>query len=157
MTQGTEPTREPLPDAISECHAALLAYGYARGAIDEDAMLAAERRHWAAIHAICAASRAGSEDGACLIAAERARQMDAEGWTPEHDATHARGELADAAECYLHYRNRAGHPFPADWPWASDWWKLSDDPVRNLVKAGALIAAEIDRLRAARPEHGGEG
>lgn len=36
---------------------------------------------------------------------------------------------------------------PMDWPWADDWWNPSDDPVRNLVKAGALIAAEIDRIQ----------
>jgi hypothetical protein len=38
---------------------------------------------------------------------------------------------------------------PNDWPkeWNVDWWKPSDDPIRNLVKAGALIAAEIDRLQ----------
>ena len=33
----------------------------------------------------------------------------------------------------------------SDWPWPPEFWKPSDDPVRNLVKAGALIAAEIDR------------
>jgi hypothetical protein len=33
------------------------------------------------------------------------------------------------------------------WPWDQKWWKPSDDPVKNLVKAGALIAAEIDRLQ----------
>jgi hypothetical protein len=39
------------------------------------------------------------------------------------------------------------------WPWDQDWWKPSPDPIRNLVKAGALIAAEIDRLqRLAPPE-----
>lgn len=27
------------------------------------------------------------------------------------------------------------------------WWKPSDDPIRNLVKVSALIAAEIDRLK----------
>ncbi len=32
------------------------------------------------------------------------------------------------------------------WPWEMAWLKISEDPVRNLVKAGALIAAEIDRL-----------
>lgn len=37
-----------------------------------------------------------------------------------------------------------GYLFP--WPWATDWWKPSDDPITNLVRAGALIAAEIDRL-----------
>lgn len=38
----------------------------------------------------------------------------------------------------------------SDWPWHSSWWKPSDDPIRNLVKAGALIAAEIDRLQRQR-------
>jgi len=33
------------------------------------------------------------------------------------------------------------------WPWGSEWWKPSKDPIRDLVKAGALIAAEIDRLQ----------
>lgn len=36
------------------------------------------------------------------------------------------------------------------WPWTYDTWKPGDDPVRCLVKAGALIAAEIDRLQRAR-------
>jgi hypothetical protein len=30
------------------------------------------------------------------------------------------------------------------------WWKPSTDPIRNLERAGALIAAEIDRLERAR-------
>lgn len=33
-----------------------------------------------------------------------------------------------------------------DWPWARKWWKPSPDPIRNLVKAAALLMAEIDRL-----------
>jgi hypothetical protein len=82
-------------------------------------------------------------DGANLIAAERQRQIQVEGWTPEHDDKHRPGELAAAAVSYI---------FPADsawyWPW-DEPFKLSDDPIRNLVKAGALIAAEIDRLTRA--------
>ena len=35
---------------------------------------------------------------------------------------------------------------PERWPWDESWWKPSNDSIRNLVKAGALIAAEIDRL-----------
>lgn len=90
-------------------------------------------------------------NGAELIAAERQRQIDAEGWTPDHDDEHGGGELADAAFVYLwHVTTRAfptpGQPPRLFWPWAPEWYKPSDDPVRNLVKAGALIAAEIDRL-----------
>ncbi len=41
----------------------------------------------------------------------------------------------------------SGHQWPEDWE--AEAWKPSADPVRNLVKAGALIAAEIDRLQRA--------
>jgi len=37
---------------------------------------------------------------------------------------------------------------PPSWPWAQTAFKPSGDPVRNLEKAGALIAAEIDRTQA---------
>lgn len=93
--------------------------------------------------------------GAELIGAERERQMDTEGWTPEHDDGHEQGELAGAAACYAippHVRKK-DHISPswrALWPWESRWWKPTpDDRVRELVKAGALIAAEIDRLQRA--------
>lgn len=89
--------------------------------------------------------------GAQMIAQERVRQIEEEGWTPEHDAEHENCELPRAARSYL---AEAVFPFgpgdslpPALWPWDAKWWKPSSDPIRNLVKAGALIAAEIDRLR----------
>lgn len=34
------------------------------------------------------------------------------------------------------------------------WWKPSEEPVVNLVKAGALIAAEIDRQLKTTSKHG---
>lgn len=86
--------------------------------------------------------------GTDLIAAERQRQMEREGWTPEHDAEHGYGELGWAAEAYLHHANcdRPDYdPAPGVWPWQESDWKPTTT-VRNLVKAGALIAAEIDRL-----------
>lgn len=84
--------------------------------------------------------------GAALIAAERQRQIDAEGWTTEHDAEHASGELRRAAIAYTQ-RPTSDTPPPPVWPWADEYWKPSNDQIRNLVKAGALIAAEIDRLQ----------
>lgn len=84
--------------------------------------------------------------GSDLITAERQRQIVAEGWTPEHDAEHVEGEMARAAKCYLAAVTDGYTSMPAQWPWHYSWWKPSDDPIRNLVKAGALIAAEIDRL-----------
>jgi hypothetical protein len=74
------------------------------------------------------------------IAAERSRQVEVEGWTLEHDDAHDSGELADAAACYA-----LGRKMPSIWPWAEEWWKPSDRR-RNLIKAGALIVAEIERL-----------
>ena len=86
-----------------------------------------------------------------LIAAERERQVSVEGWTPEHDDCHDAGQLAAAAVAYVletvfNGPRVAGTWFQKFWMWDYRWWKLSPDPIRNLVKAGALIAAEIDRL-----------
>lgn len=97
--------------------------------------------------------------GCDLIAAERQRQNTPEGWTPDHDAEHDRFELSAAAKAYITAAEAATfgsncvtfdgfRPGETNdvWPWASSYWKPSADPIRNLVKAGALIAAEIDRL-----------
>lgn len=87
------------------------------------------------------------------IAHERLRQITDKGWTAKHDVEHDKGELARAARCYAYAaacQIASGMPTNAPsgglWPWSEDWWKPSDDPIRNLEKAGALIAAEIDRL-----------
>jgi hypothetical protein len=89
--------------------------------------------------------------GAELIAAERQRQIEVEGWTLEHDdIAHDTGALLEAARSYLWVAAppSLGRPAPpTGWPWDRASWKPSVDPIRNLVKAGALIAAEIDRLQ----------
>ena len=91
--------------------------------------------------------------GSELIARERQRQIDVEGWTPEHDATHNDCQLNWVAMAYMCAarlvlkNDPAATTSPAFWPWSQAWWKPSRDPIRNLVKAGALIAAEIDRLQ----------
>lgn len=91
-------------------------------------------------------------DGAGLITLERQRQIDEEGWTPEHDDTHTHGDLAGAAALYLQYHEAMPFaPPPPSWPWSDETWKLDADPIKNLVKAGALVAAEIDRLH--REDH----
>jgi len=88
-----------------------------------------------------------------LIAAERQRQVTIEGWTPEHDDAHDTGELNLAAQAYVIHAFAAVNNVPVPnqalnmWPWSMKWLKPSADPIRNLVKAGALIAAEIDRLQ----------
>lgn len=84
-----------------------------------------------------------------LIAAERERQLQVEGWDQSHDDNHIFDELAIAAACYAmppSISARTKH-----WPWDCGWWKPSpEDRIRELVKAGALIVAEIDRLQRLR-------
>jgi len=81
------------------------------------------------------------------IAAERKRQMSVKGWTPEHDDGHNNFELLEAAICYANeYYHAHLDSVPSSWPWEPEAWKPSTDIIRNLEKAGALIAAEIDRL-----------
>lgn len=80
------------------------------------------------------------------IADERARQINKEGWSSAHDDEHTEGQLAQAALCYVYASIFAPQTFLRRyWPWDDVWWKPSDER-RNLVKAGALIAAEIDRI-----------
>lgn len=89
--------------------------------------------------------------GTQLIAEERERQITREGYNSSHDDSHDKGEMTDAAISYIMAAINVGHPStqrpPREWPWGEEWWKPSPDMVRNLVKAGALIAAEIDRLQ----------
>lgn len=87
-------------------------------------------------------------DGATLIAQERARHLYAEGWTDVHDDRYEDHELTDAAACYILSSKVVDHVLrpPQGWPWGESWWKPTTE-VRDLVKAGALIAAEIDRLQ----------
>ncbi len=96
-------------------------------------------------------------DGAARIAAERQRQIDKEGWDANHDDDHFSGCLAAAGAAYaLEMASRAAEDGSwqvayiraarTAWPFDQEWWKPTGDPIRNLEKAGALIAAEIDRL-----------
>jgi hypothetical protein len=88
--------------------------------------------------------------GAALISAERARQHSEEGYSSEHDEQHAT-ELSWAAWCYLDRvaSGKVEDPTPPSmWPWHETYWKPGPTAVRMLVKAGALIAAEIDRRLA---------
>ncbi|MGS0639101.1 hypothetical protein [Citrobacter sp. VF227] len=79
------------------------------------------------------------------VIAERQRQQSVEGWTPEHDNAYQNSELADAAACYAIHAHNQGFSTPAHWPWSPDWWKQSGAR-RDLIKAGALILAEIERI-----------
>lgn len=93
-----------------------------------------------------------------LITEERQRQISQEGWTPSHDDKMRHGQLAAAAltytEAHLIRENFNEDKVPGmicdvmmeRWPWDEEGFKTTNS-IRDLTKAGALIAAEIDRLQ----------
>lgn len=101
------------------------------------------------------------------VLAERRRQIEAEGWTPQHDDQHADGSMALAAACYASNaatwaekgtpKLREKYPELSSsfrWPWHLKWWKPKGQR-RDLVRAAALLLAEIERLdRADAPQPG---
>ncbi|MCY1221468.1 hypothetical protein D9M72_335260 [compost metagenome] len=97
-------------------------------------------------------------DAARDVLAERQRQISTEGWTPEHDDKNTAEQLALAAVCYALPQGDYTIPEPPEfWPWEVAWWKPGDRR-RELIKAGALILAEIERLdRAAIAAQQGKG
>lgn len=100
--------------------------------------------------------------GVRLIHAERERQVGVKGWSLDHDDEHTRGELAWAAAAYAAAPDTVLRLYSATgsreavlrdvWPWS----KVHDrrpapgctlaERMRGLVKGGALLAAEIERL-----------
>lgn len=89
----------------------------------------------------------GSRNTAAIdVLAERRRQIEAEGWTPEHDDGQPL-KMAAAGACYVLWSDAYPNQCepPALWPWDAAWWKPKDYR-RDLVRAAALILAEIERL-----------
>ena len=84
--------------------------------------------------------------------AERQRQIE-HGFDIAHDAEHnPTGELARAAACYcisnargLLYSNRS-----LVWPWMWPWWKPRNRR-HDMIRAAALIVAEIERIDRGKP------
>jgi hypothetical protein len=118
---------------------------------------------WLEAAAALAASPPPSQ-AAIDVLAERQRQIEVEGWTPGHDDAHEDGQLAGAAATYAAYRSQAypailmGGTLETLWPddWCGSWLKPTTRR-RDLVKACALILAEIERLdRASAPSIGQE-
>lgn len=78
-----------------------------------------------------------------LISAERLRQINQEGFTAAHDQVHDKGELEDYAKFLL---TGMKEYFPEGWE--AQWYhkRFKRSHKENLIKAAALLAAEIDRL-----------
>ncbi len=88
------------------------------------------------------------------IAAERLEQMNKHGYTVEHDDAHDAGELCGAGAAYALHVSAEIHPFgdsydaddiPPGWCWEESAWKPKT-PRENLIKAAALIVAEIEKM-----------
>jgi hypothetical protein len=87
-----------------------------------------------------------SRFGIGRVVAERARQVEEEGFDENHDDEYDDCELAKAAFCYFGYGVGASDEFiKRAWPWDVEWFK-PQGRLRNLEKAGALNLAEIERL-----------
>lgn len=99
-------------------------------------------------------------EGIDAIATERHRQVTEEGWSAEHDAQHDGGQMTIAAACYAVHGTDAKVVSPHSddgWPWSSELDKRSKhDRVKQLAIAGALIAAEIDRVLSRSAEMAGD-
>lgn len=83
-----------------------------------------------------------------IIAEERTRQINEEGYSAAHDSWHSPEELALAAVCYAFSEHLVpiGTNRMDNWPWDPITFKPTpDNRIRELAKAGALIAAAIDR------------
>lgn len=78
------------------------------------------------------------------VTKERERQLLELGWTGEHDDNeHKSGELAFAAAAYA-LKHQEESIAGGLWPWPE--YQLHGDEKRCLIKAGALILAELERL-----------
>lgn len=97
-------------------------------------------------------------DGYMAVWRERMRQISTEEFSRERDDQYENGELSAAASAYAAkaiYVSANRENAPSLWPWSPKWWKPST-PRRDLVKAGALILAEIERLDRAEARQAGE-
>ena len=88
------------------------------------------------------AAQGDATQAAIDVLAERRRQVDGEGWTVAQDDNYTAGQLAKAAASYCLYQTSSA---PGCWPWNLDYWKPKGYRA-NMVRAGALILAEIERL-----------
>lgn len=99
------------------------------------------------------------ETGIEIIEAERKRQFEEEGYSVMRDfLRNPKGELANAAAVYAidPMGGDATHITGNLWPWKhtepnfkclDNTEECPEDRIKDLAKAGALIAAEIDRIQ----------
>ena len=82
---------------------------------------------------------------------ERLRQVAGENFGFKHDDKHTNGEMAVAAACYAGDRRKFNKASPTTWPWEEKWWKPKSYR-SNLIRAAALLVAEIERIDRLEPK-----
>jgi len=87
-----------------------------------------------------------TKSGIEQITEERVKQIAKYKYTSYHDALYMNKELLFAALAYLNKSIYGDSVGEEDWPWDIKYFK-DEGYVENLKKAGALIAAELDRLQ----------
>jgi len=87
----------------------------------------------------------GTGSGVLYIANERYRQILEKGYDAANDDKQTDGKMAFAAITYAMPENCRKELADVFWPWDKKDFHPSHDQLKNLIKAGALIAAEIDR------------
>lgn len=79
------------------------------------------------------------------VLSERRHQIEEAGNTFEREDTYTNGSLVVSGACYALCNRDLKGEAPVLWPWDTDVW-TPESYRRNLVKAAALILAEIERL-----------
>lgn len=104
------------------------------------------------------------EMAAADVVRERVRQVKEERFSPSGDDRYRGGQLAQAAAAYalgstlfgkLPAWMKPSQVIPRCWPWSRDGWRPTDRRM-SLVKAGALILAEIERIDREESRKGAE-
>lgn len=101
------------------------------------------------------------------VISERARQIEKEGFSPGHDDGYTKQQLSVAAACYalVDYDPEDKTPWLKRtanmvvvhlWPWSATWWKPRGRRW-NLVRAAALLVAEIERIDRLAEKEAGDG
>lgn len=107
----------------------------------------------------------GRHPSLLLCLRERRRQVEFYGVTEEADRLRQNGmQLSKGALCFIkqallmqsHGGGAApGRPFQ-EWPWAAETWNPPHTKEEALVKAMALLGAELDRIMANRAQEEAE-
>lgn len=138
--------------------------GHLSNVLGDEAFAKIDTTRWNAVSALIGTTQAAPaapavdalSQAARDVLAERARQVNAEGFSHARDDQYVGGQLAGAAASYLILaaggREDEARAF---WPWRQEWLKPSSQR-RYLEKACALGLAEMERMdRSAALANGG--